>query len=380
MVRKILLGVAAIFGLAALYLIWTPAKSSRPSPPPATAPSLKIASTNDALSFARLGKQTIAVSSYTNGRVTGLPVGNSGEDAIRLINRLGYDGVRALIAAGGTPVTASVADLAVPVDLRNQHIAAGTNYREHAEEATVDGGPFLFAKYVTPTSSRASVAAGDALLDYEVELCLVPLIAARTDRPATGGLILCNDVTDRATLMRNIDPEHPESGKGFTSGKSAPGYLPVGELFIVPRDLDRFVSSVTLQLSVNGQERQRTEAKMWIWDLTRILAEAGAMRGHEWAYWGGTARLPFDADGKVPARTLILAGTPGGTVFAGIDARAIGRGLVNWLAGGWSTNLTTHVIESQIALEKRQQRYLQPGDRVTIQVDRLGSLDNLIIK
>ncbi len=380
MVRRILLGVAAIIGLAALYLIWTPAKSSRPAPVPATAPSLKIAPTSDALSFARLGKQTIAVSSCTNGRITGLPIGHSGEDAIRLINRLGYDGVRALIAAGGTPITANVADLAVPVDLRDQHIAAGTNYREHAEEATVDGGPFLFAKYVTPTSSRATVAVGDALLDYEVELCLVPLIAARTDQAATGGLILCNDVTDRATLMRNIDPEHPESGKGFTSGKSAPGYLPVGELFIVPRDLDRFVSSVTLQLSVNGQERQRTEAKMWIWDLTRILVEAGALRGREWAYWGGTARLPFDADGKVPARTLILAGTPGGTVFAGIDARSIGRGLVKWLAGGWGTPFTTHVIESHIALAKQQKRYLQPGDRVTIQVDRLGSLDTRIVK
>jgi 2-keto-4-pentenoate hydratase/2-oxohepta-3-ene-1,7-dioic acid hydratase in catechol pathway len=380
MVRNILASFVAVIGLVALYLIWTPAKSSRPARPPATAPSLKIAPTSDALSFARLGKQTIAVSSYANGRITGLPIGNSGEDAISLVNRLGYDGVRALIAAGSTPVTADVADLAVPVDLRDQHIAAGTNYREHAEEATVDGGPFLFVKYVTPTSSRASVAAGDALLDYEVELCLVPLAPARTDQAATGGLMLCNDVTDRATLMRNVDPERPESGKGFTSGKSAPGYLPVGELFIVPRDLDRFVSGVTLQLSVNGQERQRTEAKMWIWDLTRILAEAGAMRGREWAYWGGTARLPFDADGKVPARTLILAGTPGGTVFAGIDARAIGRGLVKWLAGGWGTSFTTHVIESQIALEKQQQRYLQPGDRMTIQVDRLGSLDNLIVK
>lgn len=138
MVRNFLAGVTAIIGLAALYLIWTPAKASRPAPVPATAPTLKIASTNDALSFARLGKQTIAVSSYTNGRVTGLPIGNSGEDAIRLVNRLGYDGVRALIAAGGTPITANVADLAVPIDLRDQHIAAGTNYREHAEEATAD--------------------------------------------------------------------------------------------------------------------------------------------------------------------------------------------------------------------------------------------------
>ena len=260
----------------------------------------------------------------------------------------------------------------------SRHIAAGTNYREHAEEATVEGGPFLFAKYVAPTPSRASVSAGGALLDYEVELCLVTLDATPTTQRAKGGLMLCNDVTNRAKLMRNIDVAHPESGKGFTTGKSAPGYLPVGDLFVVPRDLNRYVAGLTLQLSVNGQERQRTPATMWIWDLDRLLTEAGKLRDREWAYAGGTARLPIDAEGNVPARSLVLAGTPGGTVFAGVDLRSIGRGLAAWLAGGWDKPFTAQAIESHIALARQQKRYLQPGDRMTIRVDGLGSLDNLI--
>ncbi len=379
MARFTLLCLGVLIGLAGLYLVWTPAALIRAEQTPPSAPSIKIAPISDALSFARIGKQTIAVSSYANGRVTGLPVGNEGDDAISLVNRLGYDGVSALIAKGGAPITANVAELAVPVDLLSRHIAAGTNYREHAEEATVEGGPFLFAKYVAPTPSRASVSAGDALLDYEVELCLVTLDATSTTQRAKGGLMLCNDVTNRAKLMRNVDVAHPESGEGFTTGKSAPGYLPVGDLFVVPRDLNRYVAGLTLQLSVNGQERQRTPATMWIWDLDRLFAEAGKLRDREWAYEGSIARLPIDAEGNVPARTLVLAGTPGGTVFAGVDLRSIGRGLVAWLAGGWDKPFTAQVIESHIALAHQQKRYLQPGDRTTIRVDGLGSLDNLIV-
>lgn len=379
MTRFTLLGLAALIGLAGLYLAWTPAALVRTELTPPSAPNVKIAPISDALSFARVGQQTIAVTGYTNGQVTGLPVGKVDEDAISLVNRLGYVGVSALIAAGGTPITANVADLAVPVDLSGRHIAAGTNYREHAEEATVEGGPFIFAKYVAPTPSRSTISAGDALLDYEVELCLVTMESARTDQPAKGGLLLCSDVTDRAKLLRNADVAHPESGKGFTTGKSAPGYLPVGDLFVVPRDLDHYVAGLTLQLSVNGHERQRTPVTMWIWDLSRLLAEAGKLRDREWAYWGGTARLPIDAEGKVPARTLVLAGTPGGTVFVGVDLRSIGRGLVAWVAGACHKPFTAEVIESYIALVRQQKRYLQPGDRMTIQVDGLGSLDNPIV-
>lgn len=379
MLRIVLFALAALIGSIALYLSWTPPAQQKTATQQRSAPSIKIAPTDKALSFARLGEQTIAITAYANGQVTGVPVGQEGEDAIALVNRLGYDSVRAIVDGGDASVSASVADLAVPVDLMDRHIAAGTNYREHAEEAAVEGGPFLFAKYVAPTHSRATVSAGDALLDYEVELCLVTMAPTKAEAPAKGGLMLCNDVTDRATLLRNIDPDRPESGKGFTSGKSAPGYLPVGDLFVVPRDLDGFIDGLTLQLSVNGEERQRTSADMWIWDLDRILTEAGKIRNREWSYWGGTARLPFDKDGQIPTRTLVLAGTPGGTVFAGIDARSIGRGLVKWLAAGWDRPIEARVIESHIALASQQKRYLQPGDRMTIQVDGLGSLDNLIV-
>jgi 2-keto-4-pentenoate hydratase/2-oxohepta-3-ene-1,7-dioic acid hydratase in catechol pathway len=128
---------------------------------------------------------------------------------------------------------------------------------------------------------------------------------------------------------------NPESGVGFTSGKSAPGFLPVGDLFVVPRDVNAFSRNLVLQLSVNGVERQRSPVDLWIWDIDRILTEASRLRDRSWAFGGEVASLPFSADGTIPERTLVLTGTPGGTAFRGIYPSAYVRGGLAWLAGGW---------------------------------------------
>lgn len=154
----------------------------------------------------------------------------------------GWDSLRERVAGApaATRVSVSATDLGLPVDLGDHHIAAGTNYPEHAGEAEVEEGPFLFAKLVEPSGPRATVPAGDALLDYEVELAFVTLEPlAEGDVPETMGLVVANDYTDRATLLRHVDVWDPASGKGFTTGKSRPGYLPVGDLLVVPRDLAR---------------------------------------------------------------------------------------------------------------------------------------------
>lgn len=344
------------------------------------AATIEIAPSNAALTFARSGERTIAVRSYAAGRVRGVDLSSvmqAGEDAIDLLVRLGYDAVRQA-SLRGEEVTLEAATLDVPVRLGEAHIAVGTNYREHAEEATVEGGPFLFPKMVAPTSAHASITAGQALLDYEVELCLVAVRPIGPSESAGGGLILCNDVTDRATLLRQLDPAHPKSGKGFTSGKSAPGYLPVGDLFVVPRDLAGFVASLELRLAVNGTERQQAPVTQWVWDFDEILRRARDQRDVTWEYWGGTARLPLGAYGTLEPRTMILAGTPAGTVFQGIHTSDYAWGIADWLLGGWSEPVARHVIERHITAAQASKSYLQPGDVVTIEVDRLGRIVNTI--
>ena len=344
--------------------------------------TLEIAPLGEALTFARTGEgQILAVTAYREGRLTGVDLSGlaaSGEDPIDLVNRLGLEAVTVAVRAGSPVIEVAAAELDLPVRLSDQHIAVGTNYREHAEESAVTGTPFLFPKCVQPTGPRAGIPAGTGLLDFEVELCLVPLTPLGAEAPPQGGLILGNDVTDRAVLMRGVDLKDPQSGRGFTDGKSAPGYLPVGDLFVVPRDLSAFVARLTLQLSVNGVERQRAPVTDWIWDLDEILRRARDKREASWSWREGTARLAFTADGAIPARTLIMAGTPAGTVFQGVPAGDRRSGVLRWIVSGFRRSVVQHVIAAYVARCTAESTYLQPGDVVTIRVDRLGALTNRV--
>jgi 2-keto-4-pentenoate hydratase/2-oxohepta-3-ene-1,7-dioic acid hydratase in catechol pathway len=342
---------------------------------------MKIAPLDEALTFARSGGALLAVSTIENGKVLAADMttlAQAGEDAIDLLNRLGYDNLRSHAESTGPKVEIDETTLRLPVDLASAHIAVGTNYREHARESSVKGGPFLFPKLVAPTDWRATVPCGTALLDFEVELCLVTTKPLGLDDIADGGLILGNDFTDRATLLQHIDPANPQSGKGFTSGKSGPGWLPVGNLFVVPRDLNTFVKRLTLQLSVNGIERQRAAATEWIWDFDEILRQSRRQRTATWDWTEGVARLPFGSDGAIPARTLIMAGTPAGTIWQGPRASDFAKGVFDLFASAFTKPILRCVIDQYIARARHENLYLKAGDIVTISVDKMGAMANTV--
>lgn len=384
-----LLGLGLLLVVAVLALIGSQPQAVRVPPRPAPLAPLQatiaIAPVDQALTFARLGEgaaaKTFVVSRYQDGVVTGVdlsPLMMSGEDAIAAYNRLGYEPIAAFVTAAKANVSHEAASLAVPVDLRAVHAAAATNYPEHADEAKVKDGPFIFAKIAQPTSARAEIPSSKGLLDYEVELCLVTLSALPASGGAKGGLILCNDVTDRAALLRGADIDDVASGKGFTDGKSGIGFLPVGDLFIVPRDLKAFIEPLELRLSVNGEERQRSRVTKWIWDLDRLLLETAKRAGVRWSWREGTAQLPVSREGVLPDRTLVLAGTPAGTVFKGPGLATIVRGGFDWLAGFGRGDMIETVIERTITDDTASGGYLQQGDVVTIQADKLGTLENRV--
>ncbi len=349
--------------------------------------SVDIAPPDEALTFARLGdgvaRRVIAVTEYRDGTVHGIDLaaalGGPVRDPIAVLDALGYDGVRALLAAPPSAALVAVpaADLELPLDLRAHHIAAATNFPEHADDAGT-AQPFLFAKLVEPTGPRAAVPAGAALLDYEAEFAWVTLTPLAAGDDATRlGLVLCNDFTDRATLMRRIDPWDIESGAGFATGKSFPGYLPIGDLFVVPRDPRRFAAGLELRLYVNGALRQRAPATEMIWDLDEILAHTWAWKDRRWEHRGSPVGLLADPQ-QIPARTLLLSGTPHGTVFDGLRTRHYLAGVTAWLLGGWSERLPAHVVAAYIEDARAAGVYLRPGDRVEMHVDRLGVLRNRV--
>lgn len=350
--------------------------------------SIAVAPLDQALTFARIeredGYHVLAVSAFDTETVTGFilteALGPEFDDPVAIFNAFGYDALRERIEGGFASALESVpaGELVLPLKLTDAHIAAGTNFAAHAEESAVEDGPFLFAKMVTPTPFNASVSAGDALLDYEVELAFVTLSDLTLPAvPEFMGVILTNDFTNRAALLRHINPDDVTSGDGFTTGKSAEGYLPVGSFLVIPRDLRTFVAGIDLKLAVNGELRQDANMTLAIWDIDELLRQAQARETVRWDYAGEEVSLPID-DGVVPARTLILAGTPEGTVFNGIPRGAMARGAGRWLAGGWGASMADHVIESYIAGERKRKRYLQPGDVVRIQVDRMGTIETTV--
>lgn len=349
--------------------------------------AMPIAPKEEALTFARSFKAgmpdtLLLVTRYDAETVTGIDLsqalGRPVYDPIILYNALGRQAILDALAIipESAAVTVPKDSLGMPVGLDGNHIAAGANFPAHADDAEVEDGPFLFPKKVQPTAWNAPIPKGMGLLDYEVELCFVPLRDFPPVRPSrVFGMILCNDVTDRARLLRHIDAFNIESGQGFTTGKSAPGYLPVGTLFVIPADTRAFAQGLTLSLSVNGEMRQQAAMPRMVWDLDEILLQTEARKKWAWSFEGGQVSLPFEK-GRVPARAMIMSGTPSGTVFEGIRTMHKVRGFLDYLLGGWDRPIQQWVVDRYIREEQKLGRYLKAGDTVEISVDTMGELRN----
>lgn len=349
--------------------------------------NVAIAAPADALTFARIptasGPRVIAVTAWKGGAVEGVDLsallGREVVDPVDLFLERGYDSLRdGVLNAPAAARTSLPADkLLLPVDFGGDHIAVGTNYPEHADDAGTTK-PFLFPKRVQPGISGDTVSAGTGLLDYEVEIAVMPLEPLRKgETPRYLGILLANDFTDRETLMHAIDRNDVESGKGFTTGKSFPGYLPVGALLVIPRDYRAFVRDIEIRLFVDDGLRQRALGSQMVWDVDEVLAQTMASKDVRWEHRGQQVAL-FDGE-AIAARTLVLTGTPHGTVFSGVPNGVIVSGLARWLFGGWSKSPVEQVMDAYSAAARGARAYLQPGDEVLIQVDRLGQIRSLVV-
>ncbi len=202
--------------------------------------------------------------------------------------------------------------LGLPFEAAPRQIAAGTNFAAHAEEVGHEGDPFLFPKLSRATAWSSQAAPGTRL-DYEAELCAVTLSDHGRERPAPLGFVLCNDFTERWTLVREMDFDLPMGLTGFPEGKGGPGRLPIGPLLVVPRSPADFHERVELELYVNDALRQRASAGLMIWSPREILDRALADCETPYQLRDETIRIS-DCE-RIPAGTLILTGTPAGVLF-----------------------------------------------------------------
>ena len=347
----------------------------------AAAPDLRrvhtvaIAPRSEALTFARWiadGRtRLMLVSSHEDGTVRGVECPAS--DPIELFAAQGYE---ALAALAGPDVSIVLEQLALPFDGSASQIAAGVNYPEHGEEVSVKDS-FLFPKQTLATRWNAPVPARQALLDYELELGYVALADLRRgEKPQYLGLVLASDYTDRADLVRHIKLTHVHSGEGFTQAKSPAGYMPLGALLVIPRDYDSYAGSLKMHLWHNGEHRQLAEPPQMIWDIHRIFAETFALEGRAWLAHGKPERLPV-AQGVIPARTVVLSGTPGGVIYQPPKPLELLAGAAQMLLSLRWDNLN-RIVEPSLRKAYASGRFLKPGDEVVMHADGLGLMRNAI--
>jgi 2,4-diketo-3-deoxy-L-fuconate hydrolase len=362
---------------------WSQA-TARPVVPEVPAPdmnNLSIAPRKEALTFARYLQEgeprLLLVESISDGQVTGVDLQlwlpDDAADPITLFRQLGY---QALQTIDGPAISVDISQLILPFIGTDNQVAVGINYPAHSEETAV-ADSFLFPKRTAATPFAASVVAGDHLLDYELELGFVLLedLPPNT-QPDYIGLVLASDYTDRAALMRSANLTDISSGEGFTTGKSFPGFMPLGNLLVIPKDYQQFYPALLLELWYNGERRQQARPSLMIWDWQRIIAETFAQQDRRWQWQDSTVALPVE-NGSIPQRTVFLSGTPGGVVYQKPGMRQLFLGAsemfftLQWLN-------PQSVIEPFVREEYRSGRYLKQGDLVQMRAERLGTISNAI--
>lgn len=295
-----------------------------------------------AVALARVPAGSLALSRVDEEAVYGTLISSQPLDAYAAH---GLDGLRRL-RDSGPEIRVALTELMPPVSAAPPYIGAGNNFRGHQEEVGLAFEPALFPKMSAPSTWYADITAA-ARLDYEVELCAVALDALSPGGPTPLGFVLCNDITDRWTMVRYFERGTPLGTTGFPEGKGGPGRLPIGPWMVIPEDPAAFAASVSLRLAVNGRQRQRADQASAIWDHTRIIQAAFQACGLDFRYFGEAVDWP--ACGAIPRGSLILGGTPEGVTFR----------LQN-LWAGWL--------------------YLQPGDELLTEGTGLGRLLNRVVR
>ena len=204
-------------------------------------------------------------------------------------------------------------------------VCVGLNYVDHAREValTLPEKPLLFAKWqsaVIASGEPIVIPAGVEQVDYEAELAAV--IGARVKGvsvenalEAVAGYTCLNDVSAR--VLQFADGQ-------WTRAKSLDTFCPIGPR-VVPRDEVGDPQSLRIQCRVNGETVQDGSTADMIFGVAELVA-----------YVSETITLePGD---------VIATGTPPGVAFGQPDGR-----------------------------------YLQDGDTVEVEIERIGVLTNPVV-
>jgi 2,4-diketo-3-deoxy-L-fuconate hydrolase len=336
--------------------------------------------------FLKKGKvHILAVLQDDGAQLTGIDLSNElklyPQHSFDLIRNLAYDEVLRIINKSSHTIVVNYEDL-LPSISGDQHLAIGINYPEHGKE-TGQVRPFMFPKLLStdPAVHQLHHTSG-WLLDHEVELGIVFPSAVCSDTDLNHiliGFLVVNDFTDRATLMQLMDSKDVTGGKGFPDAKSKTGFLPTGPYMVIPRDWRSFVRELQLQLSVNGELRQRGYARDMVWNIDTIIQRSISVKGESSSYYQNKMVPLFKGD-CIPANSIIITGTPSGVVFKAPSKVFITASVIKYVfTGGFlSRKMHPYILQQYLKRERKNPRYLKPGDQVESWVSFLGRIKTTI--
>lgn len=219
-----------------------------------------------------------------------------------------------------------VVKLEAPVLNPSKIICVGHNYREHILEMKreLPEFPVVFAKYpntiIGPQDDIPFYPISEQL-DYEAEFVFV--VGKRTKNVSqadaldyVAGYTIANDVTYRDIQRRTIQ---------WMQGKAVDGSAPMGPWLVTSDEL-KDPSGLEVVLSVNGEERQRSNTANLVFTVPRLVEFLSGLMTLE----------PGD---------VVLTGTPGG-----------------------------------VGVAREPQAFLKDGDVVRIEIDKIGTLENKVKK
>jgi 2-keto-4-pentenoate hydratase/2-oxohepta-3-ene-1,7-dioic acid hydratase in catechol pathway len=225
-------------------------------------------------------------------------------------------------AVEGEAATRASLDLLAPVPRPGKVVCIGYNYRDHAveSEVAVPEEPILFAKFansVVGPGAPIVVPSETNEPDYEAELAVVIGRVARRVREEdaleyVAGYTCANDVSARDLQLRVSQ---------WTRGKAIDTFLPLGP-WLVTRDEIPDPHALAIGCALNGKTMQSSNTEQMVFGVAELVS-----------FLSRTMTLqPGD---------VIATGTPPGVGFM-----------------------------------RKPPVYLQNGDEVTIEIERVGALTN----
>ncbi len=251
----------------------------------------------------------------------GQPAMNAARDALAFAHRLGEDEAR----ERGLARRSESVRLRAPVPRPPKFILVGLNYRDHAEEAgmKIPEVPTFFSKY-----ANTVIGPGDAIvipkvsqmIDYEAEYAFVIGRGGRDIPPEramdyVAGYTIVNDVSCRDYQMR--------TGQ-WMIGKTFDTFAPMGPYLVTKDDIPD-PHALEIALDLNGRRMQHSN----------------------------TRNLIFKSDYLIAFLSQVLTLEPGDVVSTGTPAG--------------------------VGFARKPPVFMKPGDRVRIEVEGLGALENPVI-